>query len=273
MSSLHQWCTQKTKSIIYRQDFQQHLTMTMNLSLELYRVMISSLLIVFVPQQCDDHVCVFMENNASRNQMSYIALVINYITMISLLIMYICEIRREEKLIKVLEVNNTISTDNESVGKCLELLDTAKKEKIFSIDLYYQITSYIAIAIYVINIVVSGVALQQTSLGNQTTIIFLTNLLFMINKFSNVYIIINTDKNIFFSAYLNTKVQFNDIDPRELNKIEKRQSIQQYVYNIEKTRGFCLIEKPKINFLNTGGFIIDMSSSESDPEFTEKEEL
>jgi hypothetical protein len=43
----------------------------------------------------------------------------------------------------------------------------------------------------------------------------------MISKLSNVLTIIHTDNNIFFSAYLNTKVQFNDIDPREIVKVNR----------------------------------------------------
>jgi hypothetical protein len=41
----------------------------------------------------------------------------------------------------------------------------------------------------------------------------------MISKLTNILGIINTEKNIFFSAYLNTKVQFNDLDPREIEKL------------------------------------------------------
>ena len=33
------------------------------------------------------------------------------------------------------------------------------------------------------------------------------------SKLNDVFSIVNTDKNIFFSAYLKRKVQFNDIDP------------------------------------------------------------
>jgi len=212
-----------------------------------------------------------MENLESPTHTYFIALVINYITMGSLLIMYICEIRREEKLIKVLEVNNTISTDNESVGNRLEVLDVNKREKLFSIHQYYQYASFLAIMIYILNAILSGIVIQDYSLGNQTIMVYLTNVLFMVNKFSNVYIIINTDKNIFFSAYLNTKVQFNDIDPREIVKIKRRKSIEHNVREIERTRGFCLLEKQAVRMVEGGGFIVDIPSSDSDNEIVDKE--
>jgi hypothetical protein len=158
--------------------------------------------------------------------------------------MYIFEMRREEKLIKLLEVNNTISTDNESVGKRLAIFSEEKRHKLFAMDSHYQYASYSVMFIYAVNIVFSGIIINQYSLGNQTLVIFLTNILFMVTKLSNVYIIINTDKNIFFSAYLNTKVQFNDIDPHELEKIEKRKSIESLTLHIDETDAEAI---PEVN--------------------------
>ncbi len=115
------------KKILASQDFQQQTNMIVSVSLELYRVMISSLLIIFVPQLCDDHVCSLMENLHPDDQLYFTGLIINYITGISFIVMYIFEMRREEKLIKLLEVNNTISTDNESVGKRLAIFTKEKR--------------------------------------------------------------------------------------------------------------------------------------------------
>ncbi len=248
------------KKIVTSQDFQQQTNMIISVSLELYRVMISSLLIIFVPQRCGDHVCSLMENLHSDNNTYFIGLVINYLTGIAFVIMYIFEMRREEKLIKLLEVNNTISTDNESVSKRLDIFPEEKRQKLFAMDSHYQYASYSVMYIYAVNIIFSGIVINDYSLGNQTLVIFLTNLLFMITKLSNVYIIINTDKNIFFSAYLNTKVQFNDIDPHELEKIEKQQLID--ALEIVES-GDNLLEKNKLKMLMGGGFYI-AESSDSD---------
>jgi hypothetical protein len=84
--------------------------------------------------------------------------------------------------------------------------------------------------------------IYDRSLGNQTLMNFVTNILFMVSKMTNVIGIINTDKNVFFSAYLNTKVQFNDIDPREVEKI-KRLSLKEIDFSA------C-----KFEMLDGGGF-------------------
>jgi hypothetical protein len=181
--------------------------------------------------------------------------------------MYICETRREEKLIKLLEVNKTISTDNESVGKRLKIFPEEKRKKIFDIDRHYQYMSYYVMCVYALNITFSGIVINEYSLGNQTLVIFLTNLLFMITKLSNVYIIINTEQNVFYSAYLNTKVQFNDIDPNELEKINKRRSIEAMTLHIAESGGWNLLEKNRVKLLDEGGFEI-IESSDSDGEQT-----
>jgi len=50
-------------------------------------------------------------------------------------------------------------------------------------------------------------------LDGKTGTVFLTNVLFMGSKLGNMYSIISTEKNIFYSAYLTRKVQYNDVDP------------------------------------------------------------
>ena len=250
------------KKTITSQDFRQKTNMVVSVFLELYRVMISSLLLIFVPQKCGDHACILMENLKFDSPKYFIGLIINYITAIVFIIMYICEIRREEKLIHLLEVNNTISTDNDAVGKRLAVFSEEKRQTIFNIDRDYQYASYAVMCIYALNIVFSGIVVNEYSLGNQTLIIYLTNLLFMITKLCNVYIIINTDKNIFFSAYLNTKVQFNDIDPHEMNKIDKRRTIDIMTSHIAESGGWNLMETNTVKILDEGGFeIIDFSDS------------
>ena len=204
---------------ITSQDFKQHVNMVISVSIELYRVLVSSLLILFIPQKCDQHICSLSENLYEPELHYRIGIIMNWITMAIFLLMYFTEIRREEKLIKILEVNNTISTDNDSVGRRLNIFPQYKREQLFLVDRQYQYASYIVSVVFVVNTIYSWKVIYVYSLGNQTLINFVTNILFMISKLTNVFGIIHTDKNIFFSAYLNTKVQFNDIDPREIIKI------------------------------------------------------
>lgn len=208
-------------STMTNQDFQQHTNMVISVSLELYRVLVSSLLLLFIPQSCGGNICELTDNMNNPDKHYQIGFIINWITMSILFIMYATEIRREEKLIKLLEVNNKISTDDHSVGRRLDMFPEYKKQQLFQVDKHYQYVSYIASVVFIVNTIYSWQMIYSRSLGNQTLMNFVTNILFMVSKMTNVIGIINTDKNVFFSAYLNTKVQFNDIDPREVEKIKR----------------------------------------------------
>lgn len=203
------------------QDFKQKSIMTISVSIELYRVMVSSLLLLFIPQECNNVMCSLSENMNETEEHYKTGFILNYITVAAFILMYITEILREEKLIKLLEVNPTISTDNDAVGQRLEIFSEYKRKQLYYVVQHYQYASYFAGSVFVINTIFSWNVIYPRSLGNQTILNFVTNILFMISKLSNVLTIIHTDDNIFFSAYLNTKVQFNDIDPREIVKIRK----------------------------------------------------
>ena len=49
-------------------------------------------------------------------------------------------------------------------------------------------------------------------LDDQTTTTFITSVLFMIQKIADVYATVNTERNVFYSAYLRGKIQYNDVD-------------------------------------------------------------
>jgi len=233
---------QMVYNTVKNQDFQQKTNMVISVSLELYRVMVSSLLLLFIPQACGTNTCTLEENLGRTDYKTGFAL--NYLTVAAFILLYATEIRREEKLIKLLEVNPTISTDNASIGQRIENFEEYKKHQLYQVDEHYQYASYIVISIFIINTIYSWRLIYMNSIGNQTLLNFVTNILFMISKLSNVLVIINTDKHVFFSAYLNTKVQFNDIDPREVIKIKNRRIDDK----IEKDFTF--------KFLEVGGFEI-----------------
>jgi len=52
----------KIQETLGDQDFQQKTGVTITVLLELYRVLIASFLILFVPQTCGDHICSISEN-------------------------------------------------------------------------------------------------------------------------------------------------------------------------------------------------------------------
>jgi|AntAceMinimDraft_5_1070358.scaffolds.fasta_scaffold11141_2 hypothetical protein len=195
------------------QDFNQKLNVGLTLVLEMYRVLMGAFLVAFVPQLCGDDICSLSENMNRDDALSKTAVACNAITMASFLALYFVEVKRENKLINYLEVNRFNSMDNESVGEALEKLATDKKQSIWDYDGYYQKAGYASTIAFLLNAILSSIVVYSHYLDSKTLTVYLTNLLFMGSKVADVFSTVNTKKNVFYSAYLKDKVQFNDVDP------------------------------------------------------------
>jgi hypothetical protein len=195
------------------QDFMQKVGMAPVVALEMYRVIVSSFLVLFVPQKCDDHVCTLSENMVLEHDLYNAGLVFNFLTMAAFLAMYILEVKRENRLITYLDVNKSVPMDNVSVGLALDKLSVDKRDSIWALDKYYIYSGWTAIVMFIINTILSGFVVYEYYLDSQTTSTYITNILFMVTKLADVHSNVNTEKNVFYSAYLKGKVQYNDVDP------------------------------------------------------------
>jgi hypothetical protein len=180
--------------------------------IEAYRVFTGTLLIVFVDGVCGEHRCQPNENFMNGNMVYRYCFGMNILTFFSFLFLYAIEIRRENKLNTYLNINNHIPTDSETVGKIIEKLTDERKDKILKLDTQYQYYGYIVILFFIINTIFSGYIIGSQYLDNRTPLIFLTSTLFISTKLYDIYSIVNTDKNIFYSAYIRQKAQFNDVN-------------------------------------------------------------
>jgi len=197
---------------INNQEFYQRYQAISSVLIELFRVITSSLMIVFVPQKCGDHICTMNQTILFELDLKGVGLSINILTLFSFICMYLIEIWRENRLIKYLDVNPNMPNDSEYITSIMNILPHDKKEKILHGNLYYMYISYITIIIYIINAIISGIIINKAYLSNQTYATFITYVIFMITKLTNSYTVANTSENVFYSAYLKTNVQFNDID-------------------------------------------------------------
>ena len=209
----------ENKPVVEDQDFKQKMNVTSTLILELYRVLMGAFLTAFVPQKCGEDICSVSENVNRADILSRIAVAFNALTMASFLFLYYIEVKRENKLITYLEVNRFNPVDDESVGKALERLEPSKKQSILGYDVYYQNVGKLCTCIFSVNSVLSSIVVYSHYLDSKTITVYLTNLLFMSSKVYDVYNTVNTKPNIFYSAYLNDKVQFNDVYPDKINAV------------------------------------------------------
>ena len=219
------------------QDCQQRVLMGIECMLELYRVVIGTCLIWFIPHSCDnsDRNNSPTEGSESESNVgpcgwlqsgvpSY-AIYLNLITLGSFLVLYGIEIYRENTLITYLEVTHLLGTDNESVGEVVAKLDPKKRKKIYYIDTVYFGVGGFCMCAFGANSIFSGIVLLY-DLDNKTVTTFMTDILFMMTKLYRIYYVMNTEKNIFYSAYMTNFVQFNDLDPSERVLQENRDIVE-----------------------------------------------
>ena len=241
------------EKIVNNQDFKQRFYMVIIVSLELYRMLVSTLLILFVPHNCNDNLCSINENLIWQNPLYDVGLIFNFITLFAFIMLYGIEIVRENRMITYLEVNPENPLDNKSLSSIFENLPQTYREQIYSIDSIYQKVSYICNLFFIVNTIISGIIVYEYDYGNQTTTTFITNVLFMTNKIYYRYYITNTDKSIFYSAYIRDFVQYNDIDPKIKVDIERGvfynrelTTPQHYLEPSIRFNGFCLDQYQKI---------------------------
>jgi hypothetical protein len=224
-----QFQKQITKSIHPSQDRQQRVIVTYEFFLELYRIIIGTCLITFVPQTCGDQICRMMQNLFIGKYLYDIAFYMNIFTLCCFMVLYVIEMVRENYLIQYLEVNQTLPFDNFSVGEVIQKLDIKKKELILKIDHYHVCSGYFCMFFFMVNTLFSGSVIFIFSFNNKTITGFITNILFLMIKLRRIYIMVHSDKNIFYSAFMSQFLQFNDLDPHEKRLLDLQQKNNKYL--------------------------------------------
>lgn len=204
------------REVLNNQDNVQKLNVVLVLLMEIYRVLMGALLVSFVPQNCGGHICSPTENLYNGNDLYIAGFVINFLTLLSFLTLYGIETKRENRLIAYLDVNPHNPNDSDSVATALMVLPESKRENILYLDKIYQKGGYFVTGAFVLNTVFSGIVVFDNYLDSKTITAYLTNVLFMASKVYNVYSIANTEKNVFYSAYLSNKLQYNEVDPDKI---------------------------------------------------------
>lgn len=199
------------------QDFVQKVNMSLIFAFELYRVTIGTLLVIFVPQDCGKgEMCSVLETVQRSDLVSQAGLGVNAATLLTFLVLYSIELKRENKLITYLQTNPTVPSDNSSVGQAMDRLNTQRRQTILQLDRSYQISGYSTVIMFTVNSFLSAYVVFVHYLDEKSVTGFLTSMLFITMKLIDVYTIAHTPKNIFLSAYMRQKVQFNDVDPDKI---------------------------------------------------------
>lgn len=210
-------CCNCITSRLKDQDFMQKFNVSISFVLELYRVLMGTMLIMFVPQKCGEEMCGITDNMFRSTAIYSTNAGINIATLIAFVYLYVVEVRRENTLINYLDINKEFACDNDAVGEALLLLPDKKRNLVLNLDHRYQLASYIALFFFLANTAFSGYSVYYNYLDSKTTSVFITNVLFLAGKLIQTNALANTEENVFYSAYLTDRIQYNYVDPDKIS--------------------------------------------------------
>tara|TARA_B100000575_G_C23094100_1_gene630911 strand:- start:524 stop:1201 length:678 start_codon:yes stop_codon:yes gene_type:complete len=179
--------------------------------LQFYRITTGTMLSLFVPQSCGDHVCTLRENYEKEDNYHKIAIYMNGFSMFVFFLFYIIELIREEWCVKYLDINNNKSDNNlrhiiEKYPKLNTQMDKINK-------IYYKLFIFNSI-VYFANICVTIKVLNDYYYNSATLSCFTSFVLLVLMKLYSSFIVsyysIKDDK--MSSAYVNEFVSYNVMD-------------------------------------------------------------
>lgn len=191
--------------------------------LQMYKVMTGTLLALFVPQKCGDHICTIQENIDDSDRFHEMVLSWNILTSVLFIGYFLLELRREEWSIKYLDIDND-KPDNSLKEVIIKYKDL--DEKMDRINKYYYNVVRVTIFFYVINNLLSIRLLKDKYYSSTTLSCFFSFSLLVGMKLYNSYTVAKNsvlyDKMT--SAYMTEFVSYNVIDSDYLQKIDDKVS-------------------------------------------------
>jgi hypothetical protein len=179
--------------------------------LQSYKILTGTMLAVFVPQSCGDHVCTLTENINNEDFYHRSALGMNSLTMLLFFGYYLIELRREEWSIKYLDIDNN-KPDNSL--KAIIITEPKLDKQMDRLNKYYYNALLITGFFYFVNVLMTIKLLKDKYHSSSTISCFMSfSLLVMMklyNSFSTARQSVKNDKMM--SAYMSEFVSYNVLD-------------------------------------------------------------
>jgi len=182
---------------------------------ESFKVLMATLLSIFVPQLCDNQaekLCTLVDNFTNLTKYNLAVLIFNFITLGCFISLYFVEYTREHWCIEFLDIDNDKPNTNlkTEIEKYPEY-----KDKMIELNNRYNNISILVVAMNIINFILSAVLIYgYYYLDYRSITVLLTNTILIIDKIINCF---NVSKKsvqdiLPISAYMTTPVIFNIID-------------------------------------------------------------
>ena len=204
-------------------DCKERIKIALTFLLQSYKVLMGSMVLLFVPRGCDDHVCSVTDNLYNRDDLNLSGLVFNFITVCSFVAVYAAELRRENWCVHNFDIDHNVSDNN------LAIILKEKPElhnELHYHNKLYKNTTLGCLTIFIINFVISNYILYNDEVFWTIGLApYASYMILVLMKIYNCYYIashsIANDKAL--SAYMTEFSSFNVIDPDMLTIEEKKE--------------------------------------------------
>ena len=198
-------------------DITQRIKVGLIFFLQFYKISTGTMLSLFVPQSCGDHVCSLTENYKKEDIYHEIAIYFNMFSMFVFFSCYIIELFREEWCVKYLDIDNNKSDNN--LRKIIEEYPKLNK-RMDKINILYYYSFIFNSFIYFLNLILTVKVLNDYYYNSATLSCFTSFVLLVLMKLYNsltvAYQSVHNDKMT--SAYVNEFVSYNVMDADFLEK-------------------------------------------------------
>ena len=140
-------------------DCKERIKIAFTFLLQSYKVLMGSMVLLFVPRGCDDHVCSVTDNLYNRDDLNVSGLVFNFITVCSFVAVYAAELRRENWCVHNFDIDHNVSDNNLAII-LKEKPELSKKTLHYHNRLYKNTTLGLS-NYFIINFVISNYILYN----------------------------------------------------------------------------------------------------------------
>lgn len=201
-------------------DCKERVKIILSFLLQSYKVVMGSMLLLFVPQTCEDGICSVTDNLRNTGNVNRAGLVLNFISVAFFALTYGAELRRENWCVHNFDINHDVGDNNLAIilkDKPVLLAELHSHNK-----RYYYIT-VVTFFVYFLNFIVSNIVLfQDESFMSIGLAPYLSYIILVLMKLYNCYSIsLNSMKgDKAMSAYMTEFTSFNVIDADRLDEIK-----------------------------------------------------
>jgi len=203
--------------------------------LQFYKILMGTMLTLFIPQNCDGHICTITDNYENQDIYHKMALYWNGLTLFFFLITYFYELKRENWSIKYLDIDYNFSDNN---LKSIIIKEPKLDKQMDRLNIRYRNIVITTIFLYFVNLCLTIRLLNKNYHSSSTLSCFASfSLLVMMklyNSFTVAYYSVKSDKMM--SAYMSEFVSFNVLDSdylkeKELKNINKDLELEEIIPN------------------------------------------